>query len=377
MSATRWLARPMISAIFVAEGVNTLRDPGPRVDIADPVAPKIAEKVGLPTDTKLLVKINAGVQLGAGTMFALGKFRRLSALALIGSMVPTTYAAHRFWEIDDPAERSQQKVHFMKNLGMLGGLVLAAVDTEGSPSVGWRARRAAKRAGSAIAVGSQLGGAKAGSAKAKAGAAKGRASKATSRSGAKAAKAAAKANKAAAKAAGTTGRKAAKANKAAGIAGRKAAKAAAKANKAAGITGRKAAKAAGVTGRKVAGAAATAGAGAGATVGRSAARLLQASKEAHIPAKAAHVWDQAAPIGAKAARQANEVASKAALKASKAAGKAAAKAAPVVSEALSSGAEWAGEALSTGGERAGELLSVGAKRAGEAWSSASEHLPAG
>ncbi len=30
--------------------------------------------------------------------------------------------------------------------GLLGGLLLAAVDTEGKPSVGYRARRAAKKA---------------------------------------------------------------------------------------------------------------------------------------------------------------------------------------------------------------------------------------
>jgi putative oxidoreductase len=35
-------------------------------------------------------------------------------------------------------------VHFFKNVSMLGGLMLAAVDTEGKPGVAWRARRAAK-----------------------------------------------------------------------------------------------------------------------------------------------------------------------------------------------------------------------------------------
>jgi putative oxidoreductase len=59
--------------------------------------------------------------------------------------VPTTLAGHRFWEEDDPARRHQQQIHFFKNLGLLGGLVLAAADTGGAPSLGWRARRAARR----------------------------------------------------------------------------------------------------------------------------------------------------------------------------------------------------------------------------------------
>ena len=46
----------------------------------------------------------------------------------------------------DPKERFGQLSHFLKNLGLLGGLLLAAVDTEGKPSVGYRARRAAHKA---------------------------------------------------------------------------------------------------------------------------------------------------------------------------------------------------------------------------------------
>ena len=34
-------------------------------------------------------------------------------------------------------------MHFFKNLSMLGGLLLAAVDTEGRPGVAWRAKHAA------------------------------------------------------------------------------------------------------------------------------------------------------------------------------------------------------------------------------------------
>ena len=33
--------------------------------------------------------------------------------------------------------------HFFKNVSMLGGLVLAAVDTEGRPGVAWRAKNVA------------------------------------------------------------------------------------------------------------------------------------------------------------------------------------------------------------------------------------------
>jgi uncharacterized membrane protein YphA (DoxX/SURF4 family) len=92
------------------------------------------------------VQVNAAAQVAGGILLALGWFPRLAAILLAGSLVPTTLAGHRFWEIDDPADRARQRNQFLKNLGLLGGLILAAVDTEGRPSVTWRAKRAAKRA---------------------------------------------------------------------------------------------------------------------------------------------------------------------------------------------------------------------------------------
>ena len=57
-------------------------------------------------------------------------------------MVPTTLAGHAFWKQKDKTARNAQMTHFFKNLSMLGGLVLASVDTEGKPGVAWRASHA-------------------------------------------------------------------------------------------------------------------------------------------------------------------------------------------------------------------------------------------
>ena len=143
----RRIARPLLAASFVWGGIATLRNPGPQVAKAEPVAPAVADKVPLPlpTDTEQLVKINAIAQIVAGLFLAIGRLPRLAALVLAASIVPTTAAGHRFWEIDEPAQRAQQQIHFLKNAGLLGGLLLAALDTEGRPSLGWRARRAAHK----------------------------------------------------------------------------------------------------------------------------------------------------------------------------------------------------------------------------------------
>jgi uncharacterized membrane protein YphA (DoxX/SURF4 family) len=145
----RRIARPLLAAPFVFGGIETLRNPQSRVPGARPVVEKVTEQadkalpVQLPRDVEQWVKIDAAVKVGAGLLFALGRFPRLAAVLLSASVVPTTLAGHRFWEKDDPQEKTGHLIHFLKNLGLLGGLLLAAVDTEGKPSVGYRARRAA------------------------------------------------------------------------------------------------------------------------------------------------------------------------------------------------------------------------------------------
>ncbi len=147
MTVVRRIARPLLSAMFISGGIDALRHAPQMAPVAEPVAPPIARRVPyLPEDPETLVKINGAVQVGAGLMFALGRFPRLSAALLAGSLVPTTLAGHRFWEEEDATRRAQQRIHFFKNLSMLGGLMLAAVDTEGRPGLAWRARHASQHA---------------------------------------------------------------------------------------------------------------------------------------------------------------------------------------------------------------------------------------
>jgi hypothetical protein len=100
----------------------------------------------VPDSVEQAVRLNGAVQLVAGSLLTIGKFPRLSAAALAASLIPTTAAGHRFWESSDKQERAQQKIHFLKNVTMLGGLLIAASDTAGNPSIAWRGRHAATTA---------------------------------------------------------------------------------------------------------------------------------------------------------------------------------------------------------------------------------------
>lgn len=148
MTLSRRLARPLLSSIFISGGLNGLQNAQSKVGAAEKVLGPLSSKVPLPADTKTVIQANAAVQVGAGLLLAIGKAPRLASLVLVGSLVPTTVAGHRFWEESEPQAKGQQQVHFFKNLSLIGGLLIAAFDTGGAPSLGYRARRRASQAGS-------------------------------------------------------------------------------------------------------------------------------------------------------------------------------------------------------------------------------------
>ncbi|WP_086561656.1 DoxX family protein [Streptomyces africanus] len=145
MSLLRVLGRPMLASMFLTGGLNSVRDPETVAPAAEPVVQPVTERVSaLPDRTEQVVRLNGAVQVVAGLMLATGRMPRPAALAIAATLVPTTLAGHRFWEAEDPSERAQQRIHFFKNMSMLGGLLIAADDTGARPSVLWRGSHAAR-----------------------------------------------------------------------------------------------------------------------------------------------------------------------------------------------------------------------------------------
>ncbi len=151
----RRIARPLLAGIFISGGVDQLLKPEPKAKSAQPIVEKAAPAldqagqklpVPVPSDATAWVQVDGAVKVGGGLLLALGRMPRLAAAALAASLLPTTLAEHRFWEMQDKSERAAQQIHFFKNCSMLGGLLLAVADTEGKPSVGWWGRRAARTA---------------------------------------------------------------------------------------------------------------------------------------------------------------------------------------------------------------------------------------
>jgi putative oxidoreductase len=116
----RAAGRVALAAMFITGGADAMLDPGPRT--------AKAEEVGVPLDPELAVRANGAAMLAAGVALALGIWPRLAAGVLAGTIVPTTLAGHPYWQIDDPAARRQQRAHFFKNLGLLGGALLVCAE---------------------------------------------------------------------------------------------------------------------------------------------------------------------------------------------------------------------------------------------------------
>jgi len=43
---------------------------------------------------------------------------------LAACLIPTTFVGHPYWKEENPAAKANQKIHFLKNLAMLGGLLV-------------------------------------------------------------------------------------------------------------------------------------------------------------------------------------------------------------------------------------------------------------
>ncbi len=147
----------MLSAVFISRGVESLRSPKPAADATRQTLDglsKLPDPVGtnVPSDAETVAKVNAAVQIGGGLLLATGKFPRIASIALAASVVPGSLGGNAFWNQSDPQRKSEERKAFITDISLLGGLIIAAVDTEGKPSLGWRGRRAAHKVSEAVSA---------------------------------------------------------------------------------------------------------------------------------------------------------------------------------------------------------------------------------
>jgi len=115
------LARLFLASIFIIGGANTFINPDGR-------ASKVAA-AGIPKPRQATI-LNGALMVVAGSMLALDIAPKLSAALLAGLLIPTTFVGHPFWKEQNPRDRANQQVHFLKNLVMLGGLLTVLAEKD-------------------------------------------------------------------------------------------------------------------------------------------------------------------------------------------------------------------------------------------------------
>ena len=117
----RTVTRLLLSGIFIFGGWGAFSKPGGR--------PKMVAAAGIPRPEQAVV-LNGAIMILAGLLLSLSIAPKIAAALLIGSLVPTTIVGHPFWKEVPGPEREKQLLQFLKNLGLIGGLLMVVVENQ-------------------------------------------------------------------------------------------------------------------------------------------------------------------------------------------------------------------------------------------------------
>jgi putative oxidoreductase len=107
--------RILYAAIFVMAGPNHFT--------AGSIRYGAGKKVPL---AKFSVPLSGIIAFIGGVCILLGYDAKFGAWLIVVFLLPVTYMMHDFWTVDDPMQRLVQRVHFMKNLALLGAALQIA-----------------------------------------------------------------------------------------------------------------------------------------------------------------------------------------------------------------------------------------------------------
>jgi len=139
MNFIRTLARPLLASVFIVDALDALRDPdahAAKLQPLDGAIDKASEVVpAVPSNRRSLVRIHAGLTLGAGVLFSLGKAPRTSATVLALVSAPAAVIAN---PVRTKEQREKNLSTLLGKAAAIAGLTFAATDRKGAPSLGWR-----------------------------------------------------------------------------------------------------------------------------------------------------------------------------------------------------------------------------------------------
>ena len=119
------LGRFLLALIFVVAGFN-------KIGGFEGTAGYIASK-GLPMP-QVLAALTIALELGGGILLIVGYKVRWVAILFFLWLIPTTFIFHKFWGID-AAQVQNQMNHFLKNVSIMGGMLLLVAFGPGAYSL--------------------------------------------------------------------------------------------------------------------------------------------------------------------------------------------------------------------------------------------------
>lgn len=118
------LGRMLIAALFLVAGV--------RKALAFAGTVGYFTKLGVPAP-EIMTALAIIVEIGGAVLLILGWRTRWVAWLLIVFTAAATYFGHRFWEVD-AAQFGNQLNHFLKNVAIVGGLLMLSAFGPGRAS---------------------------------------------------------------------------------------------------------------------------------------------------------------------------------------------------------------------------------------------------
>jgi putative oxidoreductase len=136
------LGRLLLCTIFLLSAV------GNKIPNFQAVAGYMA-KEGVPSPQVMLAGAIAFLITGSLSVI-LGYKARIGATLLLVFLVLATYYFHDFWTLSDPQARQEQTIQFMKNLGLMGAMLLVIANGTGPMSLDRRRAGVGEEASAAV-----------------------------------------------------------------------------------------------------------------------------------------------------------------------------------------------------------------------------------
>jgi putative oxidoreductase len=116
----RHVALLLYSGQLLLGGWQQATQPSPRGERARSIGWPVADE---------LVRASGWAMIAGALALHIPALRKLAAVLLAIQLLPITWVGHRFWNEEGPAQ-SQHKIHFFKNVSLVGGALYIAATTE-------------------------------------------------------------------------------------------------------------------------------------------------------------------------------------------------------------------------------------------------------